>query len=231
MRCLPAVLLLIIALPAGAGTITQTRSFEQQGAAVVAIGFNRLDPSLGPLNGIEFDVNVTGSVEFDVEDTGPPVTVTFSGLVFITTDAGGTTGHFSMPLSFSPAIGTSVVESVSYSGSLIVAASPSLTAQYVGNGQFAAQIGTDGSATADPSSGIVITKPSHDQSGSGTETITYFFGSTPVPMPEPPALAMLGIGLITVAGLCHRSWSSSPKGDATSFLCHGMRRSGQSDVD
>jgi hypothetical protein len=208
MRPVLACLLLAAASSAQAGTIIQTHPFHYAPHGSMVPGFNQLDSSLAPLNAVEFDVTATGSQSFSVmNETSGPLTVTLSGDMIFSTDAGTTLSHFATPLALNPFQAVSVTESLPFSNSLQLLGSPSLTAQYVGTGQFfpggmfqTASLGVDSSsANVTPdSSGPVI---------DGTETVKFFFGPT-FPAPEPPGLVMLALGLLAVAGVRYCDWSS-----------------------
>jgi hypothetical protein len=201
-----------------AGTITQISRINLQSHGGGYDTFNQLDPSLAPLNGVEFDATITGTRLFSVTNLTPmSLNITATVQMVLRTDAGVTSTHFLMPLSIpgNPITGGGTIggsESLTSSGSLVLLASPSLTATYVGTSFFA----PDGSFTlameldvpstiatvaVDPSAGSFV----------GTETVTFFFGPTPAPTPEPRGFVMLGVGLLSVAAVGYRSRSSSPK--------------------
>jgi hypothetical protein len=200
MRLLLACLLLLATSSAQAGTIIQTHAFHYAPHGSMVPGFNQLDPSLAPLNAVEFDVTATGSQSYTVmNETTGPLTVTLSGDLVLSTDAGMTSSHFATPVSLNPFQAVSVTESIAFSNSLQVLGSPSLTAQYVGAGLFlpsamfqTASLGVDtSSASVSPdSSGPVV---------DGIETVKFFFGPT-FPAPEPMGLVMFGIGIVATAG-------------------------------
>jgi hypothetical protein len=101
----------------------------------------------------------------------------------------------------------SVTESLAYSNVLQLPGSSSLTAQYVGTGQFlpaaafqTASLGVNSSfasVSADPSGPVI----------DGTETVKFFFGPT-FPAPEPPGFVILALGVLAIAGVGYHNRSS-----------------------
>jgi hypothetical protein len=200
MRLMLASVLLLATSFSQAGTITQTQSFHFAPHGSMVPAFSQLDPSLAPLNAVEFDVTATGSQSYTVmNETTSSLTVTVSGEIILTTDTGMTSSPFATPVLLSPLQAVSVTESLSYSDVLQLPGSPSLTSQYVGTGQFL-PAATFQTASLGVSSSFASV--SADKSGpviDGTETVKFFFGPT-FPTPEPSGLLMFAVGLLAVAG-------------------------------
>jgi hypothetical protein len=207
MRLLLVCLLLALTSSSRAGTIIQTHPFHYAPHGSIVQGFNQLDPSQVPLNGVEFDVTATGSQSYTVtNETTSPLTVTLSGDMILSTDAGMISSHFATPVSLNPFQAVSVTESLAFSNSLQLLGSPSLTARYVGTGLFLPGGMFQTSSLAVDSNFASVTPDSSGPVIDGTETVKFFFGTT-FPVPEPPGFVMLAVGVLAVAGVryCARS--------------------------
>jgi hypothetical protein len=172
-------------------------------------GFNQLPPSQGPLNAIEWDVSLSGSRTFAIQNqTTSPITVNLSGHVSVATDAGGGGFSYTTPVMLpgNPTQNVFVTEGiVGYSSSAQALGSPSLTSTYVG---------TDGVLTPAPTVSVTgmldvpttiatITPLTAFPTVDGTETIIYFAGSTFL-VPAPPSVLIMGTGLMGVLALARR---------------------------
>jgi hypothetical protein len=192
-------------MPAGAATIVQTVSFHFADHGTMYTLFNQLDPSQAPLNAIEWDVNTTGGQGFLVHNqTSSPIMVNLSGTVFLATDGGNVSFPYTTPVSVAPITPAFVSESVSFSGGRQSYGSPDLTSYYVGKGTFPPGVSLEITGTLDvPATIATVTPASMYPTVDGTETITYFAGSTFL-VPAPPSVVIIGMGLAGVFALAQR---------------------------
>jgi hypothetical protein len=132
------------------------------------------------------------------------VTVNLSGTVVLDTDAGNVSFSYTMPV-FLPQGGTGEGgASVSFSNSRQALGSPDVTSLYVGTGTFPPFPTLSISGTLDVPTSIATVTPESVFAGlDGTETITYFAGSTFIAS-TPPSAMMMGTALMGVLVLTRR---------------------------
>ena len=188
------MVVLTFGVQAHAGTITQFASFTYQEHDSRDVAYKQLDPALAPLNAVAFSVNATGT-------SGPwtitnPTLSTLSFMLTISsrlsTDAGNSDSASTVPVTLGPQSSQEFSASQSYSGSLALTTNLS---SYIGTGMVP-PFGNF-SARFSPDNSQITVMDGHLGSVSGTESVSYFYGPTPL-LPEPTSLFMLSLGLATV---------------------------------
>jgi hypothetical protein len=223
-RTVIAVVVVVFAVEAQAGTMTQTAGFHF--AAHGGSGgqpYNQLNPGLAPLNAVVFSITVEGSANgfsgqgdlFVVSNNTFGTTLSFNTTVAGTfsSEAGGFSTRYTVPTTLGP--GGSMdftpiqIPPQGFQSTMVETTNLSL---WVGTGTLTPIVGAFfESVTTDvppPSQGppLVSVTELSTFNFQGSETITYYYGSSfpPAPAPAPPSLVMLSLGLAAVAGLAWR---------------------------
>jgi hypothetical protein len=209
-----AVVALLFAIQAHAGTITQTISFHFAAHGTTFTAYNQLDPSLAPLNGVVSTVTFLQGGVGNTFDVTNPTTNTISFHATLTwsliTDGGNLFSTSIIPVTLGPnqTIALTPLQ-IPAPGYVISGAKTTGLSVYIGTGQLAPFLAV-GSPFGDnvfvDNSSITVRSETGGTFGGlldGSETVTYFFGSTFV-QPEPASLGMLSLGLVGVAALAWR---------------------------
>jgi PEP-CTERM motif len=195
-----------------AGTITQTISFHYATHGTTFVPYNQLNPSLAPLNNVAFTVGLGfagGSVFSLVNTTGSEQTFNVNERTDVSTDGGSATAFAVESVTLKPGAMTLVTTPNIYAN-LFAMQSTGLS-HFVGTSELQPTIGLSGSAV--PSiSGIQVTDVTQQFAttrADGSETVTYYFGTTFF-TPEPSSVLMMLIGLAPVAALAWRRRKAQP---------------------
>jgi hypothetical protein len=213
-----AVAVLLFGIPAHAGIITQTVSFNirSHGGTGNFLNFNQLDPSLAPLNAVVLTVSATGYAfssgitghDDTFQVTNPTAnTISFNAMLFgsLSTDAGGFRTMSTVPTTLGPHQSQDfiplLIPSPAFQSTMTLLGDLSQS-EYVGTGTFLTVVSDLNFVITDNS--LISVTDLDARIIDGFETITYYYGSSFL-VPEPASLVMLSIGLTMVAGLAwHR---------------------------
>jgi hypothetical protein len=204
-----AVVVLLLGIDAKAGTIAQSVNFFFAENGTNFRHYNQLDPSLAPLNDVTTLVNVFGTGNGYLLTNPTLNTITFNATLswMLDVDGGASLSSVStVPVTLLPGhlihfIPFSVFSSPGYQFFTIQTTNLDV---YIGTGTLGPfQFGGFRDNVTTDNSSITIELRLQDRMLSGTETVTYYYGNT-VFVPEPTSLAMLSLGLATIAGLAWR---------------------------
>jgi hypothetical protein len=203
-RTIIAVAVVLFGVHAQAGVMTQTANFDFRSHATVTGFYNQLNPSLAPLNHVLITVTYSlGSVFDSFQFTNPTSnTISFNATL---------SGNIELDGCFFGTRSTVPVTLFPFQSQLLALSIPAGSQssnvettgldQYVGTGMLA-PFGTamDFGTPDNPLIGVTNLDAFEFR---GTETVTYFYGSTFL-APAPPSLVMLSVGLIVIGGLAWR---------------------------
>lgn len=207
-----AVAVLLAGGGARAGIIVQSPFFHFASHGTDFRPYSQLSPDLAPLNAVAFESTAIGRSDDYFLDNRSASTVTFAATAFdaFSLDAGGVSFSRTFTITL-PGFGGTDLSWLINNGKPIVASRLVTTDldRFIGTGLLSFE-GTiiESLRVDDPAIHVYSSGLGAVGGGfafyDGTETITYYYGSTLGPVPEPASLISMSLGLASVAGLAWR---------------------------
>jgi hypothetical protein len=203
-----AVAVVLFGIQTHAGTMTQTAGFIAAPHGGTLGSYSQLNPSLAPLNAVVTTITVGGQGNIYTLTNPTSNTISFTASLFgaLNIDTLGFVSVSTMSETLGPFQSTMLTTLPLPMGTQSSSAQTTNLSAYIGTGtlvvtQFGG--GFQDSVHTDNPSIIVSSPPLPNFAFGGTETVTYYYGSTFL-IPEPTSLVMLSLGLAAVAGLAWR---------------------------